>query len=69
VCDPNRWGHCSLLPSAPLWSTAAFQGLGHAVPFYVSSAVATAVLLLAMGVKEPHAEAAEASVEVRAAVG
>ncbi|HXV85775.1 MAG TPA: MFS transporter [Gemmatimonadales bacterium] len=53
---------------APIWSTAAFQGLGHAFPFYLSGAVATSVLMLAMAVKEVP-EPAQAPAEARAAAG
>jgi MFS family permease len=36
---------------APIWSTAAFQGLGVGVPFYIAGGIVAFVTLLAFGVK------------------
>ena len=45
---------------APIWATAAFQGLGVDVPFYIAGLVVAVVGLLAFGVRPvPQAEAAE----------
>ncbi|UCG88142.1 MAG: MFS transporter [Gemmatimonadota bacterium] len=46
----------------PIWSTAAFQGLGVQVPFYIASAVVAFVVLLASRIptQVPAAEEAEA---------
>jgi MFS family permease len=44
---------------APIWATAAFQGFGTAVPFYISGLVVAVVTLLAFKVK-PAAVVAEA---------
>ncbi len=38
---------------APIWATAAFQGLGTDVPFYIASAVVLIVVLLAFRVQAP----------------
>jgi len=43
---------------APIWATAAFQGLGPAVPFYVAAGVVGIVVLLAFQLEAP--EVAEA---------
>ncbi len=40
---------------APIWATAAFQGLGKDVPFYVAAAVVSLVVLLAFRVRVPVA--------------
>jgi multidrug resistance protein len=43
---------------APIWATAAFQGWGPAVPFYVAAAVVGIVVLLALQVRVPEVAAA-----------
>jgi len=43
---------------APIWATAAFQGLGVEVPFYIAAAVVGVVVLLAFQLEAP--EVAEA---------
>jgi multidrug resistance protein len=47
----------------PIWSTAAFQGLGPHVPFYIASSIVVAVVLLAARIPthHPSAEPVEAS--------
>ena len=42
--------------AAPVWATAAFQGLGRDVPFYIAGAIVAFVVLLTAGVKEGTAE-------------
>jgi multidrug resistance protein len=42
---------------APIWATAAFQGLGPAVPFYVAALVVGFVVVLAFQVRAPVPEA------------
>lgn len=37
---------------APIWAAAAFQGLGHPVPFYIAGGVVAFVALLSLGVKQ-----------------
>jgi MFS family permease len=37
---------------APIWATAAFQGLGKDVPFYIAAAIVSVVVLLALRVPE-----------------
>jgi hypothetical protein len=39
---------------APIWATAAFQGLGAGVPFLVAAAVVGVVVLMAFQVAEPE---------------
>lgn len=46
---------------APIWATAAFQGLGHTVPFYIASGVVAVVSLLAFRVKKDPEAMAEAA--------
>jgi len=36
---------------APIWATAAYQGLGHAIPFCISGGVVGLVVLLTVGVR------------------
>ncbi len=48
---------------APIWATAAFQGLGRAVPFYIAAAVVGIVTVLAFRVP-PAGRISEAAVEV-----
>jgi len=45
----------------PIWSTAAFQGLGSHVPFYIAAGVVFSVLLMSLRIPttSPMAEAAE----------
>lgn len=43
--------------AAPIWATAAFQGLGVAVPFYIASAVVAVVVLLTLQVPDARVEA------------
>lgn len=37
---------------APIWAAAAFQGLGHPVPFFIAGGVVAFVALLSLGVKQ-----------------
>jgi MFS transporter, DHA1 family, tetracycline resistance protein len=37
---------------APIWATAAYQGLGRTVPFYIASAIVAVVSLLAFRIKK-----------------
>lgn len=53
---------------APLWATAAFQALGHTIPFFISGAVAAIVALLALRVREGP-EAAHAHAPAGATAG
>jgi MFS family permease len=53
---------------APLWATAAFQALGHTVPFYIAGGVAGIVAWLALRVKE-ESEAAHAHAAAGATAG
>jgi multidrug resistance protein len=46
---------------APIWATAAFQGLGPSVPFFVASAIVGVVVLLAFQVRAPAVVAGEHS--------
>ena len=46
---------------APIWATAAFQGLGPAVPFFVASAIVGVVVVLAFQVRAPAVVAGEHS--------
>lgn len=48
---------------APIWATAAFQGLGQAVPFYIAAAVVGVVTVLAFRVP-PAGRISPAAVEV-----
>ena len=48
---------------APIWATAAFQGLGRPVPFYIAAAVVGIVAILAFRVR-PTARLSEATAEV-----
>jgi MFS family permease len=44
---------------APIWATAAFQGLGRSVPFFIASGVVGVVVLLAFRISEVPQAAAE----------
>ncbi len=46
---------------APIWATAAFQGLGHAVPFYIASGIVAVVSVLAFRVKKTDDAVPEAA--------
>ena len=46
---------------APIWATAAYQGLGRTVPFYIASGIVAVVSLLAFRVKKTDEVVAEAA--------
>jgi MFS family permease len=46
---------------APIWATAAFQGLGHTVPFHIAAGIVAVVSLLAFRVKKTEEVVAEAA--------